>query len=35
MQLLLGGGGMLDNPLAKAALAEVAAMAVKQMMGRR
>ena len=29
------GGGMLDNPLAKAALAGVAAMAVKQMMGRR
>ena len=30
-----GGGGMLGNPLAKAALAGVAAMAVKQMMGRR
>ena len=41
-QLLGGGGGrggaaggMLGNPLAKAALAGVAAMAVKQMMGRR
>ena len=39
---LLGGGGggggmgdMLGNPLAKAALAGVAAMAVKQMMNRR
>ena len=38
---LLGGGGgggmgdMLGNPLAKAALAGVAAMAVKQMMGGR
>ncbi len=39
---LLGGGGagggagnMLDNPLAKAALAGVAAMAVKRMMGGR
>ena len=38
---LLGGGGgggmgdMLGNPLAKAALAGVAAMAVKQMMTRR
>lgn len=36
---LLGGGGQggsaLDNPLAKAALAGVAAMAVKQMMGGR
>ena len=39
-QLLGGGGGggmgdMLGNPLAKAALAGVAAIAVKQMMGRR
>ena len=37
---MLGGGGggmgdMLGNPLAKAALAGVAAMAVKQMMNRR
>jgi len=36
---LLGGGGgmgdMMSNPLAKAALAGVAAMAVKQVMGRR
>jgi hypothetical protein len=30
-----GMGGMLGNPLAKAALAGVAAMAVKQMMNRR
>ena len=30
-----GGGGMLDSPLAKAALAGVAAMAVKQMINRR
>ncbi len=38
-QLLGGGGGgagsMLDNPLAKAALAGVTAMAVKRMMGGR
>jgi len=38
-QLLGGGGGgggsALDNPLAKAALAGVAAMAVKRMMGGR
>jgi hypothetical protein len=39
-QLLGGGGGagagsMLDNPLAKAALAGVAAIAVKKMMGGR
>jgi hypothetical protein len=39
-QLLGGGGGggagsMLDNPLAKAALAGVAAIAVKKMMARR
>ena len=39
-QLLGGGGGggagsMLDNPLAKAALAGVTAMAVKKMMGGR
>jgi hypothetical protein len=38
-QLLGGGGGgagsLLDNPLAKAALAGVAAMAVKQLMNRR
>ena len=40
-QLLGGGGGgtgagnLLDNPLAKAALAGVAAMAVKKMMGGR
>ena len=39
-QLLGGGGGggagsMLENPLAKAALAGVTAMAVKQMMGGR
>jgi hypothetical protein len=38
-QLLGGGGGgaasMLDNPLAKAALAGVAAMAVKKMMSGR
>ena len=39
-QLLSGGGGggeggsMLDNPLAKAALAGVTAMAVKRMMSR-
>ena len=36
---LLGGGGgmgsMMSNPLAKAAMAGVAAMAVKQFMGRR
>jgi hypothetical protein len=37
----LGGGGgaggqsMLDSPIAKAALAGIAAMAVKQMMGNR
>ena len=31
----MGGGGMLDSPLAKAALAGVAAMAVKQMINRR
>ena len=30
-----GGGNMLDNPLAKAALAGVTAMAVKRMMGGR
>ncbi len=30
-----GAGSMLDNPLAKAALAGVAAMAVKKMMGGR
>jgi hypothetical protein len=29
------GGGMLDNPIAKAALAGVAAMAVKKMMSNR
>jgi hypothetical protein len=39
-QLLGGGGGggagsMLDNPLAKAALAGVAAIAVKKMMSGR
>ncbi len=36
-QLLGGGGGqsMLDNPIAKAALAGIAAMAVKRMMGGR
>ncbi len=30
-----GGGGMLGNPVAKAALAGIAAMAVKKMMGGR
>ena len=30
-----GGGSMLENPIAKAALAGVAAMAVKKMMGGR
>ncbi len=42
-QLLGGGGGhqgggmgeMLDNPLAKAAIGGIAAIAVKNMMGRR
>jgi hypothetical protein len=38
-QLLGGGGGgadgMLDNPLAKAALAGVAAMAIKRIAGAR
>jgi hypothetical protein len=30
-----GGGGMLGNPVAKAAVAGIAAMAVKKMMGGR
>ena len=29
------GGGALNSPIARAALAGIAAMAVKQMMGRR
>ena len=30
-----GGGGMLDSPIAKAALAGVGAMAMRKMMGGR
>ena len=33
LQQVLGPGGALSNPLAKAALAGVAAMAAKQIMG--